>query len=1158
MRARTVVYALSFAILTMLGACPKGADPRSGTRALDESTSSNERIRSGVEGELGLTRYRAILFSAQTYEDKNIADLDTPTQDIRQLKSVLEKRYGFDVKTVENATRNDIINGLDAIRRDASETEAVLIYYAGHGKRDDAEDRGYWLPSDARIDSKDRWISNDDLAAKMRAIEARHVLLVVDSCFSGSFRGGSDSEIDAPSGQREAKQLASKRSRWVITSGGNEPVADGGRDGMSVFAYYLRKALEDAEGRYVTVDTLFPPLRERVQANSDQTPQQGQSKQAFHEDGQLVMLNTAACDHELARKEAQLRTQAELDWDKVRPLLEGPTASARAAIERWVAHWSDDPEVAACDLSREVTVPQLVEARTILRMLASQPVTPPPARTTLDVPERKDGRAATWGGVPQSLLQRTNTGQLAPEPGDALDPQALQTACASGQAARCVQLASLFQTGASGRTDPARAVVLLRQGCEGGEPQGCSQLGWMYEAGKGDLAANDSKALELYTRGCNEGDPSGCTSAGVMHAAGRGTERDAAYSAKMFSRGCDGGDARGCTYLGVNLEGGVGVSEDADRAGRLYRRGCDGGHTRGCTMLGLTQLESDPEGAEAMLRHSCDAMDGLACSNLGLMYQSGPTVLGMLSTAAEFYRTGCELGDAGGCRALGVLHEEGRGVEQDARRATDLYEQSCDGGDALGCTYAGINHQLGIGTSSSATRAADLYERGCEVDEALGCTFLGLLIEQGKVGDANPALAAALYTKGCELGDGIGCSNLGVLHENGSGVEADPARAVALYERGCDYGYATACHYAALNHEHGIGTSPDSETAVGFYRASCNLGSADSCRMVGLMVEQGRGATENLSEANALYRTACEGGDAVGCTYLGINLHNGTGADIDLDQALSLYRRGCEGGDGVGCTNAGILLHAAEGSAPDPEQAAHFYREGCDGGNPNGCAQLASLLEQGLGVEQDIGEAAQLYDRACEGDHGMACGRLGTFFDLAIGLPRDGAKAVSLYQRGCELGDVFSCGNLGAHYDMGRDVQPDPEAALALSQQACDGGDLGSCINLLEIHLRAGRTEPARALLADRLAVSTLPEDHDIPLLHVLRLVAGEPWGAVTEDLVRAVGAWGDDDGTSWTRLREYLGTMAGAERILALVEVLDQPHTEETLPALEAVLTTQ
>lgn len=248
---------------------------------------------------MGIHTYHALLIGVQDYPSSSgIPDLATPRKDIAAVAEVLRDRYGFEVVTLVDgaATRAGILDALDRMRLNLGDSDALLVYWAGHGTYDDVGHEGYWLPQDARADSRANWISNSDLATRMLAMQARHVLLLADSCFAGAVFRDFDPARAVPGlgDETAARRLAGSRSRWVITSGGREPVVDGYREGMSVFAYFLARQLQDATARYVEPDALFAGLREGVVDNANQTPQQGPFKGTGHEGGQLVMVNRGA------------------------------------------------------------------------------------------------------------------------------------------------------------------------------------------------------------------------------------------------------------------------------------------------------------------------------------------------------------------------------------------------------------------------------------------------------------------------------------------------------------------------------------------------------------------------------------------------------------------------------------------------------------------------------------------------------------------------------------------------------------------------------------------------------------------------------------------------------------------------------------------------
>jgi uncharacterized caspase-like protein len=75
---------------------------------------------------------------------------------------------------------------LGHLREELLATDNLLIYYAGHGWNDEPAQEGYWLPIDADLRDPTQWISNSTVTAMVRAMPAKHVLVVSDSCYAGT------------------------------------------------------------------------------------------------------------------------------------------------------------------------------------------------------------------------------------------------------------------------------------------------------------------------------------------------------------------------------------------------------------------------------------------------------------------------------------------------------------------------------------------------------------------------------------------------------------------------------------------------------------------------------------------------------------------------------------------------------------------------------------------------------------------------------------------------------------------------------------------------------------------------------------------------------------------------------------------------------------
>ncbi len=203
--------------------------------------------------------------------------LKTAVADATEVAKLLKTRYRFDdanVTLMVDPTREAILSMLSKLREALGPDDRLLIYYAGHGQVEKATNEGFWQPVDARPKDDFTWISNGELRRYLRGMSARHVLVIADSCFSGSLTRGALGQPPA-SKDRFFAELDGKFSRKVITSGGTEPVADAGSGGHSVFAYYFLKALRENNAPYLTSFELYNGFVRAVANNAEQKPEYG-------------------------------------------------------------------------------------------------------------------------------------------------------------------------------------------------------------------------------------------------------------------------------------------------------------------------------------------------------------------------------------------------------------------------------------------------------------------------------------------------------------------------------------------------------------------------------------------------------------------------------------------------------------------------------------------------------------------------------------------------------------------------------------------------------------------------------------------------------------------------------------------------------------------
>nr|VFK65301.1 MAG: Caspase domain-containing protein [Candidatus Kentron sp. TUN] len=210
------------------------------------------------------------------------------------MSKVLKNKYGFNVTLLLNATRADITNKLSEFRDTLKERDNLLIYYAGHGQLNKDEGEGFWQPVDAIKDNDTNWIPNTYITRKLRALKAKHVLVVSDSCYSGKFVRGVEPLEEVQDKPRDfLKRMAEKKARVVMTSGGLEPVLDdGGQRGLSVFATAFLGALDQQTEKVFGTQTLFTDIQKKVGWNADQIPRYSHLHGTGHDGGDFFFVRT--------------------------------------------------------------------------------------------------------------------------------------------------------------------------------------------------------------------------------------------------------------------------------------------------------------------------------------------------------------------------------------------------------------------------------------------------------------------------------------------------------------------------------------------------------------------------------------------------------------------------------------------------------------------------------------------------------------------------------------------------------------------------------------------------------------------------------------------------------------------------------------------------
>ena len=242
--------------------------------------------------EVSVGKYYALIIGIDNYTGE-WNPLKNAVNDAKAVEQQLKDRYEFEsIHTLfnEQATRANILKEYEWFMANIHETDNLLIFYSGHGDYNKELQRGFWVPVDATSSSVSGLISNTDIQSFLSGIKSKHTFLIADACFSGDIFRGKTLTIPYENSFKYYNQIYSKPSRTALTSGGVEPVMDGGKDGHSIFAYYLLKSLENNQNQFFDASQLYNDLKIAVINNSNQTPGFSPIVNTGDEGGQFIFI----------------------------------------------------------------------------------------------------------------------------------------------------------------------------------------------------------------------------------------------------------------------------------------------------------------------------------------------------------------------------------------------------------------------------------------------------------------------------------------------------------------------------------------------------------------------------------------------------------------------------------------------------------------------------------------------------------------------------------------------------------------------------------------------------------------------------------------------------------------------------------------------------
>ncbi len=188
--------------------------------------------------------------------------LNYAVSDAKAFADLLQRKYGFDKRNIimladSEATKRNIMEKLYSLAdtRWVSRDDCVIFYFSGHGQTvplPRGGDMGFLIPYDAKVDLsqepnlaeyKQQCIGMNELNETAKLIPAKHIIFIIDACYSGLALETSRSlRSDIPG---YLSKVAKTTTQQIIAAGGKGEESEERADlGHGVFTHKLLEGLE--------------------------------------------------------------------------------------------------------------------------------------------------------------------------------------------------------------------------------------------------------------------------------------------------------------------------------------------------------------------------------------------------------------------------------------------------------------------------------------------------------------------------------------------------------------------------------------------------------------------------------------------------------------------------------------------------------------------------------------------------------------------------------------------------------------------------------------------------------------------------------------------------------------------------------------------------
>ena len=262
----------------------------------------------------------ALIIGINDYE--NVPDLHYAVEDALAIKNMLINEFNFSRNNVrvlidKEASQSNINKEMSKLLKSAGVNDRVVFYFAGHGETEELglEEvaTGFLMPSDADVENLYfSAIPMEDLRSVSKFSKAKHMLFLVDACYSGlaavNTRGLSTNSPNY------IVKITQENARQIITAGQkDEKVLEKDEWEHSAFTKNLISGLKDKKANsngddFITGSELGFYLQEKVSLDTEnsQTPQ---VKRLTTHEGEMIFLSKS--------EKTKQKTDYELDLKKL-------------------------------------------------------------------------------------------------------------------------------------------------------------------------------------------------------------------------------------------------------------------------------------------------------------------------------------------------------------------------------------------------------------------------------------------------------------------------------------------------------------------------------------------------------------------------------------------------------------------------------------------------------------------------------------------------------------------------------------------------------------------------------------------------------------------------------------------------------------------------